>query len=285
MRKVIFYCNWGESPAEILERYRKQTPGCSAVWKDIQGIDNPRQADVFIVLQGLLPGDEVDVERSILIDREPDFIEKPKPHPFRHSIKWSEGHCGIVWWLSKSYDELAVLPYPEKKQMGSCIVSSKHRHRNRFVKSLYGNRWFSQGHVAPVMDLYGRGHRRLLYGKCYKGELGGGSTCKLAGLLPYKYSMVLENSQQPNYWTEKLADAYLAWCVPLYWGCPNLSDYFDPRTYREVDLNYNASQINEILNLPIDSEVIDKLDLERKKILNEYNIWETVRSKIEVSFS
>jgi hypothetical protein len=52
---------------------------------------------------------------------------------------------------------------------------------------------------------------------------------KADGLAPYRYSVVIENVQQPNYFTEKLIDAILCDCVPIYWGCPNIGDFMDTR--------------------------------------------------------
>lgn len=50
---------------------------------------------------------------------------------------------------------------------------------------------------------------------------------KSDGLAGYRYSVVIENSREPDYFTEKLIDAILCLTVPIYWGCPNISEYFD----------------------------------------------------------
>ncbi|ATF17604.1 hypothetical protein [Phaeobacter gallaeciensis] len=51
---------------------------------------------------------------------------------------------------------------------------------------------------------------------------------KSDGLAPYRYSVVIENVQERNYFSEKLIDAILCETVPIYWGCPNISDFLDP---------------------------------------------------------
>ncbi len=51
---------------------------------------------------------------------------------------------------------------------------------------------------------------------------------KSDGLAPFRYSVVIENMPERNYFSEKLVDAVLCGCVPIYWGCPNLRDFFDP---------------------------------------------------------
>ena len=166
------------------------------------------------------------------------------------------------------------MPYPEKEKKISCVVSSKHNHRQNFVKKLITN--------ENMIDLYGRGHNKQDYKKNYKGELNYDGNCKLRGLSPYTYSVVLENSQEKNYWTEKLADAYLSWCLPIYWGCPNLNDFFEPQSYRTIKLNdpNPAKTVCDIIEKPLSIEGMNALARSRNKILDEYNIWEIVRKKI-----
>ncbi len=60
--------------------------------------------------------------------------------------------------------------------------------------------------------------------------MGGGYApfgAKAEGLAPYRYSVVIENVRERNYFTEKLIDAVLCETVPIYWGCPNVEDFFD----------------------------------------------------------
>lgn len=51
---------------------------------------------------------------------------------------------------------------------------------------------------------------------------------KADGLAPYRFSIVIENVREVNYFTEKLVDAVLCKTVPIYWGCPNIADFIDP---------------------------------------------------------
>ena len=50
---------------------------------------------------------------------------------------------------------------------------------------------------------------------------------KEPALTPYLFHIAIENSQTINYFTEKLIDALVTSTVPIYWGCPNISDYFN----------------------------------------------------------
>lgn len=42
-----------------------------------------------------------------------------------------------------------------------------------------------------------------------------------------QFSLVIENSCQTNYFTEKLIDCLVTKTIPIYWGCPNIDEYFD----------------------------------------------------------
>jgi hypothetical protein len=42
-----------------------------------------------------------------------------------------------------------------------------------------------------------------------------------------QFHLTIENSRQVNYFTEKLCDALITYTIPIYYGCPNISEYFD----------------------------------------------------------
>lgn len=50
---------------------------------------------------------------------------------------------------------------------------------------------------------------------------------KSDGLRPYKFSIVIENNRDKNYFTEKIIDAFICRTIPIYWGAPNISNWFD----------------------------------------------------------
>ena len=261
--KIIYLNNWGESTTDLLNRYSKQTPKCKGIWKNLIGVTNIKDADFYIVLEGyhiVLPSD-----KTIYIKREPDFIRK-HTSSYKHQINLKDTNCGLVWWINKTYDELKTMQYPQKTKNISCIVSSKHKDRLHLTKQIIK--------YNPDIDLYGRGHSTSDFGTSYKGEINNDGKCKIKGLLDYKYSIVMENSQQQNYFTEKIADAYLSWCMPIYWGCPNINQYFNHNSYTLL----NKQNIKPLNTPDIDIEVLTKA---RNLILDEYNIWEIIYKKIQ----
>ena len=46
-------------------------------------------------------------------------------------------------------------------------------------------------------------------------------------LMEHMFHIAVENSQLENYFTEKVMDCFLTKTVPIYFGCPNISDYFN----------------------------------------------------------
>jgi hypothetical protein len=63
---------------------------------------------------------------------------------------------------------------------------------------------------------------------CYGwGSPGGAIDNKIVALKNYKYHLVIENIQMTHYFTEKLIDCLLTGCVPIYYGAPNIDQYFN----------------------------------------------------------
>jgi hypothetical protein len=93
--------------------------------------------------------------------------------------------------------------------------------------------------------------------------------------LPYKYSFVAENCQQKNYFTEKIADSYLSWSMPVYWGCPNISDYFPDDSYYTIDITKNnaVKELYNIIKRPLTKKNINAIKEARLRILDSYNVW------------
>lgn len=61
------------------------------------------------------------------------------------------------------------------------------------------------------------------------GDGVGDRISKEEGLGPYRFSVVIENSKQPHYYTEKIVDAFHTLTVPIYWGCPSINQFYNHR--------------------------------------------------------
>ncbi|NOY40506.1 MAG: hypothetical protein GXP26_01535 [Planctomycetes bacterium] len=49
------------------------------------------------------------------------------------------------------------------------------------------------------------------------------------GLAPYRFSVIIENCQEPGYFSEKLMDCLLCNTIPIYWGAPDIDRYFNTK--------------------------------------------------------
>ena len=89
-----------------------------------------------------------------------------------------------------------------------------------------------------------------------------------------KYHLVLENDSKNNLISEKLFDAFLGESFPIYYGAPNVSDYFLKESYKSIDINNideSIKTIEDLIESNVYLEKIDELRDSKSKVLNEYN--------------
>lgn len=167
-----------------------------------------------------------------------------------------------------SYDSLVDMPTPKKTKLISVITSNKaftqgHLDRIEFVEKL-------KARYGDKVDVFGRGFRNF--------------DDKWDVLAPYKYHISIENLSQKYYWTEKISDCYLAETFPIYYGCPNLSDYFPEDSFQPIDiLNFDAAVaiIDKLLEEDIYTQRTEILHQCKIKALNEYNMFDYIGSILD----
>lgn len=160
------------------------------------------------------------------------------------------------------YDKLMAMT-PRKKKLISVITSNKaftqgHIDRIRFVKKL-------KEHFGNQIDIFGRGYNSF-------GD-------KWDVLADYKYHIVIENSSQPYYWTEKLSDTYLAETYPFYFGCTNVGQYFPTGSFTAIDITKPDEAIriiDEAIAQSTYEKSTDLLHQCKDLCLNKYNMFEYI---------
>jgi hypothetical protein len=165
-------------------------------------------------------------------------------------------HGFLGWHFDHDWHFLRALPMPVKTKTVSCIASGLkqlkgHRLRTGFVNML--------PHRIPQVDLFGK-HSQYL-------------ADKLDGLLNYKYSIAIENSARRDYFTEKINDCFLAYTVPIYYGCTNIADYYPEKALVHIDISrpQKAMETIERLLQEDDWEARVPALLEaRERALNQY---------------
>ena len=103
---------------------------------------------------------------------------------------------------------------------------------------------------------------------------------KYEGLHPYRHAVVLENGNSANLITEKLMDAYLGWCFPIYSGASNIHEYFPQKSLLRLDLEdfkKSCKQIEAILSDESHWERhLDSLIESRKLVRRHFNFLDRI---------
>jgi hypothetical protein len=113
----------------------------------------------------------------------------------------------------------------------------------------------------------------------YKGPLED----KWDGLAPYRYSFAFENTSEKNYFTEKIADPILAGCMPIYWGCPNIDEFFPENSYIWLDITEKdaVDRAFEVVNSDFRERNLQALREAKELILDEYQFFPTIKKIID----
>jgi hypothetical protein len=171
----------------------------------------------------------------------------------------------LPWHVDRDYSFLRTCRAPRKEKLLSSVTSSKavsrgHRARLRFVRQLC---------TEIDFDLYGRGF-------CYVAD-------KWDALAPYRYSIAIENFRGRDYWTEKLSDCFLAWTMPIYCGCTNITDYFPEESMIIVDIDDPSAteRIREAMANRRWQRNLGAVGQARELVLDRYQFFPFICAEIE----
>jgi hypothetical protein len=106
-----------------------------------------------------------------------------------------------------SNDEYKQMAFNNKKLKTSFMCGSKHLIEGHFLRHKIYNRKLEI--TTPTKWLFS-GDKKL----CFKESM---------------FHLTIENSKNQNYFTEKIIDAFITKTIPVYWGCPNIEEFFDIR--------------------------------------------------------
>jgi len=265
-----------------------QFPGRSGRWGDVRFFidDDCAVCDAWVVYEDLAEIQTVlcPPDRILLVTGEPPSV-RSYPEEFlrqfsrivtchehlphravvltQQGLPWHIGRvAGEVDSFCEGYDSLMAAS-PRKERLISIISSDKqstegHRRRWRFVQAFMKK-------FGDVADVFGRGFAPV--------------ACKRDALFPYKYHIAIENSRTPHYWTEKLADAYLAETFPIYDGCPNIGDYFPSESFCSIDVEDIPGSCAAIERLLAEDPYEKRREVVRhckELVLNKYNLFPTL---------
>jgi hypothetical protein len=127
--------------------------------------------------------------------------------------------------------------------------------------------------LASDLDIDIYGWRLSIDDKRFKGYVD----YKFTALLPYEYSIAIENSEEKNYITEKFVDCVLCNTIPIYHGAPNISEVYNEQYFRKIDLDSPAviDDIKQIIAEPAPFNTVNKAIY-----FNEYNLYRKLKEII-----
>ncbi len=209
-RECDYWIIWGGLPPDRTAEWA-QCPAQNVLFMTDEVHDQKRFDKNFLRQFSAILTNRQDIEHSNVI----------KIHEFNH------------WHLNKSLADLAHQQSILKSRSISVVCSDLtdlpgHKARYALVNRLIG-------HFKDRLDVYGRGFNAI--------------SDKWDALAPYKYSIAIENNCHPGYFTEKISECYLAHTFPIYYGAPNICDYFDKRSMLLIDIRDYMSCITNIEKL------------------------------------
>lgn len=151
---------------------------------------------------------------------------------------------GTTWIPPSVYETIDVT---RKQRKISCLTGEKEMTvAHAYRKFLYANqlniplpiKWFrsSAGKLLPAYQ-----HNPVL-----TPDLDG----KVELFLDFQFSIAIENSSQKYYFTEKLIDCLITKTIPIYYGCTNISEYFDTRGWIILETTDMHELIHKASTLP-----------------------------------
>jgi len=269
----------------------RQTPSQKGIWGDIQfTVQSVQECDYVIVLNNRM---KIDTPVACLPEHIWAIMQEPYYKGFtdwmvekhesfakvftHHRAAYDDdrhipSHPALPWHVNRTYDQLMSAAIPEKSRNLSWIVGDAldlpgHLQRWLFLEQIKKD-------PSLDLDLYGK--------KIHFIE------DKWDGLAPYRYSLAVENTSGPDYWTEKIADCFLTRTVPLYHGCTNLEDYFPQGSFIRIDIGKPAESLAEIKRILTEDDWehrIPALKEARELVLNRYQLFPYVSDLIHSDHS
>ena len=284
----------------------KQTPSSFGLWGNIQMLATARQPDFLLLYQFDFPQSPKPLPwwKAWRTDNQPSpldisslFRGVPKEHiiyllrepPLPEVIGKNQAnyhaasqYCGYVsgpdnlapnpdympaiWYVGNSFRELEEMAIPQKTRQCSWITSGiarteNHRRRLAFLQLLREN--------EVNFDLYGRGLPD------WSGNYGSLDN-KWHGMGPYYYNLAIENyTDNEWYVSEKLWDALLAWCLPIYYGGSAADQLLPPGSFLRLPTldEKGMAYIREVTsNLDAWHQAKEAIGEARKIILHKLNL-------------
>ena len=139
------------------------------------------------------------------------------------TYKWVEEHFPKFRYVF-TFDSQMLKNLPNAKLLiyGTIMAEFPTPHKTKNISMACSNKDFCEGHLnrqrvarelTGIIDTFGK----------FKGEYVDDKTIYDG----YRFNVAMENYQDGYYFTEKICNCFASRVVPIYYGCPNIGEYFD----------------------------------------------------------
>lgn len=169
---------------------------------------------------------------------------------------------GTYTWMEENYtkfkyvftfdSKLLNLPNAKLLIYGQITAEFPNEPKTKNISMVASDKDFCEGHVNRQNVARSLSSKIDTFGK-FKGDVYCDDRDYLSG---YKFNVAMENCSDGHYFTEKICNCFASKTVPIYWGCPNIGEYFD---------------MDGIIYCRTPNEVMSKVDMVLKDPEYEYN--------------
>ena len=135
------------------------------------------------------------------------------------------------------------------------------RKKTDFCAYVMSNTKNSSDKRVQIFDLLNE-YKTVNSGGRWRNNVGGMVTDKLEFQTRHKFAIAFENNSHPGYLTEKFAQAAQAGAIPIYWGDPEIGNYFNSKAFvnchdypsldaavaRVIEIDQNDNLYRKMLN-------------------------------------
>lgn len=160
-------------------------------------------------------------------------------------------------------DRYFRLPYYMRTEKTCRLMETKDNNcEDKLAERKFCNFVYSNGNADKIRKEFYEilsEYKKVDSGGTYLNNTGERCKDKLAFQRQYKFSIAFENSSHPGYTTEKLADAFAAQTIPIYWGDTKVKEVFNPKAFIYLE---NESEMGEVI------QKVRELDHDNEKYMN-----------------
>lgn len=189
----------------------------NAGW-DIGYLFPPKEKQVTLVVNSIVEFNPTDL--NIFLSTEPDKV-LPGIHDY---IKDNYSKFDYV---ITPFEDLLGLPNARKLVFYSPWITEEYEEKEKKFELSFLSGWknWAPGHKLRHIVL--KNQSRITIPRKFQESIPKVQSVRLDVLFQTsQFNLAIENVSENNFFTEKVIDCFLTKTIPVYWGCPNIGDFF-----------------------------------------------------------